>query len=130
MSDAKVGNLRRGESRLAVNQFAKEKTGNMLLAEREFLKLRFEGIQNVALKQISWIGKKKEDLIVLDSSYQEKVNEELTKALLEIQNYTHEEYVKKKEEIAQQFRKKMTGDKIKKNGSFSKEKFFHFLWYQ
>ena len=59
---------------LAVNHFAKEKIGNMLHAEKRFLKLAMEGFESVVYEQIGWIGKGEEDLEIMTSTFKEERN--------------------------------------------------------
>ncbi|MCI8851754.1 MAG: DEAD/DEAH box helicase family protein [Erysipelotrichaceae bacterium] len=114
--------IQRGEVTLAINEFAKEKTGNMLLAMKRFYKLSLQSPERVAQEQIAWLGKKPEELCVLDSSYQVKREEELKKTLLQIQEFSLEQLSKMKAQLAKEFRKDLLKDIVKKDGSFSKEK--------
>lgn len=98
-------NFRRGNTRIAINEFAWEKAGNMLLAEKDFLRLAVIDPCEIAVKQISWIGKSKKDLIVKSSSFRAKREKMLVTALLSIQNATNEEYIRHKENITEEFRK-------------------------
>lgn len=114
--------IQRGEVTLAVNEFAKEKTGNMLLAMKRFYKLSLQSPERVAQEQIGWLGKKPEELCVLDSSYRMKREDELREKLLQIQEFSLEQLSTMKTQLAKEFRKDLLKDTVKKDGSFSKEK--------
>lgn len=114
--------IQRGEVTLAVNEFAKEKTGNMLLAMKRFYKLSLQSPERVAQEQIGWLGKKPEELCVLDSSYRMKREDELREKLLQIQEFSLEQLSTMKTQLAKEFRKDLLKDIVKKDGSFSKEK--------
>lgn len=114
--------IQRGEVTLAVNAFAKEKTGNMLLAVKRFYRLSMQSPERVAQEQISWLGKKPEELLVLNSSYRAKREEELREKLLQIQDFSLEQLGTIKTQLSKEFRKDLLKDIIKKEGSFSKEK--------
>ena len=111
-----------GDFVLAVNEFAKEKTGNMTLAYRRFFKAAMHRKVEVAKAQIAWIGKTPEDLIVLKSTYREERVQELQQRLLAIKNVSNDELQVIKAEIAKDFREDLIGDIVTKNQSFSKEK--------
>lgn len=113
----------RGGAMLAVNAFAKEKCGNMLNQEKIFYQLVMQGVECVAEEQIAWLGKKKEELTVIDSSYIENRKKLLESKLLKVQNYNLEELSQMKKAISNEFRKDLLVDIIAKNGAFSKEKF-------
>lgn len=108
---------------LAVNEFAKAKTGDMLLAEREFLKLRYRAPEEVAKKQIRWIGKAPEDLTVISSTYKEEMSKKLLTELLEIVEYTHQMFSDKKTDIAKKYQKILFSDLSFKGSSFENKKF-------
>ena len=108
---------------LAVNHFAKEKIGNMLQAEKRFLKLALEDFRKVVCEQIQWIGKSEEELEIMCSTFNEEREKLLVAELLKIQNYSNEEYIKAKEYIAKEFHRELCDKIILKNTSISKEKF-------
>lgn len=111
-----------GDFALAVNEFAKEKTGNMTLAYRRFFKAAMHHQVEVAKAQIAWIGKTPDDLIVLKSTYREERIQELKQRLLAIKNVSKEELQEIKSKLARDFREDLIGDIVTKNLSFSKEK--------
>ena len=111
-----------GDFALAVNEFAKEKTGNMTLAYRRFFKAAMHHQVEVAKAQIAWIGKTPDDLIVLKSTYREERIQELKQRLLAIKNVPKEELQEIKSKLARDFREDLIGDIVTKNQSFSKEK--------
>lgn len=114
--------FRRGDVVLSVNAFSMEKTGNMLLAEKRFLKLALSGTENVAKEQITWIGKSPDELNIIESEYKTELVNRLVCELLKIQNYSLEELGSVKKKLAEEFRKDLFGDIVSKKGSFSTEK--------
>lgn len=92
---------------LAVNQFAREKTGNSLLTIKNFLKLAYEDPMLIAIKQFSWIGKCEKEVQILGSTYLDELKQKLREDLLGIQNVTREEFSEKKVEIARKYQKKL-----------------------
>ncbi|MDO5424031.1 MAG: DEAD/DEAH box helicase family protein [Eubacteriales bacterium] len=114
--------LRRGDMVISVNQFAKEKTGNMLNAEKKLYCLSMEDPAKVAIEQISWIGKSPEELKIVDSTYHDRRLNELRTKLLEVINFSSEKLQIFKAELAKEFRRDLIGDIVFKNGSFSNEK--------
>lgn len=122
-SEEKVwGSLRKGDITLAVNEFSKEKTGNQLNRYKEFFKLALMSKEAVAIKQISWLGKSEDELIVNESSYLKEREEGLIRLLSTIDNYNNEELQKVKEKIAKEYRRDVLIDFALKNSSFSTEK--------
>lgn len=107
---------------LSVNEFAKEKVGNMLLAEKKFYRRCMEGPEHVALEQISWLGKGEKDLEVMDSTYKAEREKCLKNELLSIQNFSLDELREKKAYLAKEFRRDLLKGVIYKNESFSTEK--------
>jgi len=115
-------NLKRGDGVLVVNAFAKEKIGNMLLAEKRFYKCSMQGAEQVAVEQIKWIGKTEDELLVISSSYKEERREAFKAELLLVQNFTLEELSDKKAALAKEYRTDILANIVAKNGSFSREK--------
>ena len=107
---------------LTVNAFAMEKTGNLLLATKEFLRLSYTESKKIAIRQIAWIGKTEDELHYVESSYKKEREEELITALLEIKNFTNGQLRNKKNEISREFRKDLLSDIVTKTASFSTEK--------
>lgn len=110
---------------MVINAFAEEKTGNMLLAEKRFLKLASEDPKKVAIKQFSWIGKTEDEITFLSSSYKAERKEELRTELMKIKNYTREEFQKSKAKIVAEYKKDITDNldfQIQK-GTMSSDKF-------
>lgn len=114
--------LKRGEIVLAVNDFAKQKVGDMLLTEKRFYKLSMEDVAQVAVEQISWIGKGSEDLVVVASPYMEERKKLLKNELLTIKEFTKNELGDKKKALSKKYRKDVLSDILVKDGSFSKDK--------
>ncbi len=90
---------------MTINAFAEEKTGNMLLSEKRFLKLASEDPKKVAIHQFAWLGKSEDEITFLSSTYKEERKEELKKELLKIQDYTKEEFQKSKNKIVAEYKK-------------------------
>lgn len=111
--------LKRGEITLAINEFAREKAGNLLLAEKMFYRLALDSPQKVAEKQISWIGKSTDELQIVDSVYLDRKKTELINQLLQIKNFNNEELQKQKEILSKNYRKSFFCEIVTKNGSFS-----------
>ena len=113
------------DAHMVINAFAEEKTGNMMLAEKRFLKLASEDPKKVAIQQFSWIGKNESEITFFSSSYKAELKQELKKQLLKIQNYTKEQFQESKEKIVAEFKKYIVenlGFQIQK-GTMSSEKF-------
>lgn len=106
-----------------MNYFAKEKNGNLLLVERKFLKLALISPSEVAVEQISWIKKNREDLTIIGSKYRESRINSLKSKMLEVQDYDLEQLKEFKEKIADEYRADILAKWITKSGSFSKNKF-------
>lgn len=108
---------------LCVNSFALAKIGDLLLAEKNFLRLSYQSPVKVAEHQLSWIHKKPEELYVIDSTYKERLRDELIASLLQIHNYDLNEFSKKKVEIAEKYRKLLFPDLVFKGNSLANDKF-------
>lgn len=108
---------------LSVNEFSKAKTGDMLLAEKNFLKLCYKAPEEVAKKQIAWIGKGAEELITISSTYESQLIKELVEELMKINNLEYCEFSEKKSEIAKRFQKRLFPDLVFKGNSFENKKF-------
>lgn len=107
---------------LAVNEFAKEKAGNMFLAEKRFYKQCLEGPEHVALEQISWLGKDATDLEIIDSTYKVERENRLRNELLSIQSFSLDELKQKKAYLAKEFRRDLLKGIVLKSESFSTAK--------
>lgn len=114
--------IQRGEVTLAVNAFAKEKIGNMLLEMKRFYKLSMQSQERVAQEQISWIGKMPEELCIIDSSYRKERERALKKMLLEIQQFSLDELIEKKKQIAEEYSQDVLKGVVTKRASFSTDK--------
>lgn len=111
-----------GDTIFSINNFAKEKIGNMFMALTYFNDLAICDPMNVIFEQMSWIGKNKEELQVLKSTYKEQRTNEFVNALLSIQFNTKEEFVQAKIGLCDAFRKEFFADIVTKSGSFSDDK--------
>jgi len=110
---------------MVINTFAEEKTGNMMLAEKRFLKLASEDPKKVAIQQFLWIGKNENEITFLSSSYKAELKKELKNQMLKIQNYSKEQFQEIKEQIVAEFKKIIVENlefQIQK-GTMSSEKF-------
>lgn len=108
---------------LSINYFAKEKIGNMLQAERKFLRLACQSDKAaVAREQIKWIKKKPEELVVWESTYRKEREKMLVEKLLTIRDFSQKDMQKVKEEIACEFRKDILEDISLQDKSFSTDK--------
>lgn len=103
-----------------INQFAKTKIGNMLLAEKNFLRLAYQGGEKVAEFQLKWIGK--ENMLIKKSTYMEGKEQELRAMLLSIDCFTKEQLQEIKDEMAEKFRRDLLKNYVFKAGTFSNEK--------
>lgn len=108
---------------MCVNLFALAKIGDMFLAEKNFLRLRYQSPVKVAEHQLSWIHKKPEDLCVIGSTYIEQLTNELIESLLQIRDYDLNAFSGKKVEIAEKYRKLLFPDLAFKGDSFGNDKF-------
>lgn len=112
-----------GDTRFVVNQFGREKTGDMLLWESKFHALAAKNPVEVVYEQMGWIGKTRDELVCKDSTYLETLSQELIEELLAVREYTNEELKQMKLELSKKYRKELFADIVSKNGSFSTEKF-------
>ena len=95
----------------------------LFLAEKNFLRLRYQSPVKVSEHQLSWIHKKPEDLCVIGSTYIEQLTNELIESLLQIRDYDLNAFSEKKVEIAEKYRKLLFPDLAFKGGSFRNGKF-------
>ncbi len=110
------------ESSKIIEEIAKEKIGNMLQTEKNFLRKSYQNKAAVAQEQIKWIGKGPDELVIWDSAYRKDREERLKLELLKIQGYSLDELSKAKENIATEFRRDILSEIICKNTSFAQKK--------
>lgn len=108
---------------IAVNQFAREKTGDTLLAEKQFLKLSYNSPYDVARHQIGWIKKRPDELIICESVYREQLETKLREELIAIQNFALKEFSEKKVQIAKRYFKTLFPQIVFKGASVENKKF-------
>lgn len=112
-----------GNLKLNINKFAKEKTGNLMLMEKCFLKLSLKNTVLVAHKQISWIGKASNELKIIPSTYFEEQKNQLVDKLRRVKNLSLKEFSGLKCEVAEKYQKTLFPDIPFNGGSFSNDKF-------
>jgi len=76
--------VRYGDEGMFVNQFAMHKTGDLYLIESRFYSMAVDDPLRVIYEQMSWIGKEKDDLEILESSYHKQREQELRQKLLSV----------------------------------------------
>lgn len=114
--------LLRSEVILALNRFAWEKSGNMLLEMRRCYTLALADPSQVACAQIAWIGKTPEELEIIGSTYREARWDELKQLLLSVQDVTNKEFQEIKSKIAEEYRYDILSDVVQKSESFATKK--------
>lgn len=122
-STASYAQIRGKGTVFAINEFAREKIGDMLLAEKQFLKLCCEAPEAVAKYQIGWIKKTPDELVVEKSTYKEELLIQMKKELLKIQDFDLQSFSEAKVGIAKRFQKDLFSDLNFNGTSFSNEKF-------
>ena len=107
---------------LVLNSFGMEKTGDMLLIEKQFANLAVADPLKVVYAQMGWIKKRPEELEIRNSTMEEQMWSELREKLLGVRNWTNEALQSFKMEIAKRYRKMILSEYLSKDGSFSKDK--------
>lgn len=110
------------ESDLYINEFAKRKIGDMYVAESRFYALAVSNPLDVAFEQMGWIGKKEEELQILESEYRKKREEKFIEKLLSVQKITLDDLKVIKEEVVKEYHQDFFSDILAKNGTISNEK--------
>lgn len=111
-----------GNARIVVNAFGKIKTGDLYLAEKRFYQLALDDPIRVIEEQMSWIGKKPDELTVATSTYLEDLEKNLKHELLMVQNYGKEQLQEFKKSICQKYGKNILNNVLMKSGTISNEK--------
>ena len=75
---------------LVLNSFGMEKTGDMLLIEKQFANLAVADPLKVVYAQMGWIKKRPEQLEIRNSTMEEQMWSELREKLLGVRNWTNE----------------------------------------
>ena len=107
---------------LVLNSFGMEKTGDMLLIEKQFANLAVADPLKVVYAQMGWIKKRPEQLEIRNSTMEEQMWSELREKLLGVRNWTNEALQSLKTEVAKRYRKMILSEYLSKDGSFSKDK--------
>lgn len=107
---------------LCVNEFAKHKIEDMYLAESRFYTLASEDPLKVVYAQMAWIGKKEEELHVLDSEYRKIREQDFIESLLSVQSYSAERLKIFKSGFVKTFRKEFFADVPANNGTLDNRK--------
>lgn len=115
------------DTRLVVNNFAREKLGDMLIVESRLQILAMEDPQKVIEEQVSWLGIDSSEVIVLSSTYKEAIRKEFVEEVCKIRKFSKAQMVETKEMLSKKFRKDLFPDVVKKTCSFSDEKFKEIL---
>lgn len=108
-----------GNAKLSVNEFAREKIGDMYLVESLLYELAVDSPLHVIEQQMMWLDKTPDELIVLKSKYLEERKAELLEKLRSVQGYTSKQMTSFKEELAKEFRTDFFPELVFKNQSFS-----------
>lgn len=111
-----------GNSKLSVNEFAREKIGNMYMTESLFYEFSVDNPLHVIYEQMSWIGKKPDELTVLESEYLKERKEDMLKILRSVHDYSLEQLKEVKERLAKEYRTEFFSEIVFKNQSFSQDK--------
>lgn len=114
--------IRFGESNFYVNEFAKRKTKDMYMIESRFYALALEDPLKVIYEQMRWIGKKPDELQVLDSAYHKMREQEFVDFLVSVKDYDVDDIKQFKNALVKEFRKEFFPDILAKNGTLSNEK--------
>ena len=113
---------RAGGKRLAINRLAVAKILQMLQTVRRMHALSRRDINAPCHEQLSWIGKKPEDVICRESTYLQEERDKMHRRFLEVQDYGKNEFSCWKKDIAEQFRGTCLKHLNIKSGSPIKEK--------
>lgn len=111
-----------GDAGLYVNECARRKIGNMYFIESRFYSKAVKNPLEVIYEQLSWIGKGKEELMMLESEYIKIRESEFKEKLLSVQEFTQEQMKEFKRDLVKEFRKEFFGDILANNGTLSLEK--------
>lgn len=114
--------IRHGEANFYVNEFAKRKTEDMYMTERQFYEFAMDEPLKVIYTQMAWLGKEPEELQVLDSQYIKLREQEFIDSLLMVQNFTVDEIREFKKKLVKEYRKEFFGDILANNGTISNDK--------
>ena len=113
--------------RLAVNQFAERKIGDIYIAEAEAHALVRQNPLFFVQKQMSWLGKNDKELVILQSTYKEEKVKEMIEDLCKIQQFDLEALKESKTMLNEKYGNMFFRDIVLKKGSFSREKFEEIL---
>jgi len=122
VSSDKRSFVRRGSASLRLNEFARQKTGNMYLMESRLYALAVENPLKAVYEQMSWIDHEPEELVVFGSEYKERIEKEFVERLLSIHNVSNDELVELKKQLVKEYKRAFFNDVLAKNGTISNEK--------
>lgn len=105
-----------------VNRFAEKKIGDMYVAESHFYGLALSDPLSVIYEQMTWIGKRPEELKIIESEYKKRLECEFVAELQRVQKFSAEELKQFKIDLTKKFRKDFFIDVPAKNGTISNEK--------
>ena len=107
--------------RLVINRLAVAKILQMLQTVRRMHALSRKGIKEPCYEQLSWIGKKPEDVICRGSTFLQEEWEKMIQRFSEVQNFSKEQFAEWKVKIAKDFRDTCLKELNIKSGSPIKE---------
>lgn len=113
-------NIRDRNEKFGINYFSYVKAGNNLIAEKNFAKMAYTDITQIAKVQLSWIGC--EEVEIRKSSFYEERKSLLCSMLLKVKGYTNQQLIEVKKELLKEFRKDLLSGSKFKNVSFSDDK--------
>ena len=111
-----------GNAGLYINEFAEIKTGDMFLSESRFYALASKGNLEPVYEQMRWIGKAKEELLIEESEYMKKREQEFINYMLSVQNFSQEQLREFKQILVKEYGNEFFADILVKNGTLSSEK--------
>lgn len=112
---------RNGE-KMAMNQFALEKIGNLFNSYFILYKKELARPHGALFEELAWLGIREGEVEVQISSYLEEQKKKLMADLLTINGMDLDELKEIKEHISRTYRKSLLADILRKSGSFATEK--------
>lgn len=94
-----------GEKELVINRLSVAKIRQMLQTVRRMHVLSRRGLEGPCYEQLTWIGKKPEDVVCRESSFMEDEKEAMVQKFHEVKSFDKKKFSEWKKEIAEQFRK-------------------------
>ncbi len=112
----------RGDFGLYINYFARQKIGDMYIAESKFYSLALVNPIEVVYEQMSWIGKGREELRIEVSEYRQQRKKAFLEFMVSVQGFNQEKLQEFKQELVREYRKEFFPEILAKNGTLSSEK--------